>query len=135
MRSFSIILFFISFFLPAPHGPDGCDIEDRVCVSHLEQDVSDSNDLAVLKMVAVGGGIAYYFIDRRLDSVEKEEFAKRVDFLNGVPILDNKNFQIVLPVPSDFRRINPSNVENKITNFGNKFLNNELEIVQFRFSF
>ena len=44
MRSLSIILFFISFFLPAPHGPDGCDIEDRVCVAHLEQDISDSND-------------------------------------------------------------------------------------------
>ena len=56
----------------ADHEPDGCDADDNACMAHLLSDVSDSNDTAILGLVAVGFGAYYLLVDKSKD--EKKEF-------------------------------------------------------------
>tara|TARA_A200000113_G_scaffold167258_2_gene151920 strand:- start:875 stop:1285 length:411 start_codon:yes stop_codon:yes gene_type:complete len=136
MRFFIFAAILFSGYANALHS-DGCDPNNGLCMSHLTQDISDSNDQATLLMVGVVGGTVYYFMNRRiadLEDKEKDDFLQEINSTGRLPILRKNNFEIAMPIVRKQNDI----FENSL-NFGsyhqlNKF-NSKANIIELRLSF
>ena len=81
----------------ADHEPDGCDADDNACMAHLLSDVSDSNDTAILGLVAVGFGAYYLLVDKSKD--EKKEFLNDIRNGKGLPLIRTNRFSVEISNP------------------------------------
>ena len=100
MKRFITILIGFGCFLSSSHlhAQSSCDSNDTACVAKLLNDVSNSNDDAVLGMVAVGFGIYYWVVDKPED--EKKEALKNFKEGKGLPIYEVNKFSIEIPSPN-----------------------------------
>ena len=100
MKKFITILIGFGCFLGSSdlHAQSECNANDTACVAKLLNDASNSNDGAVLGMVAVGFGIYYYVVDK--PEAEKKEALKNFKEGKGLPIYDANKFSIEIPSPN-----------------------------------
>ena len=136
MRLFTAIAIIFSGYINALHS-DGCDPNDSICMAHLTQDISDSNDQATLILVGVVGGAVYYFMNRRITDLEDKETDNLLQEINStgrLPILRKNNFEIAMPIV----RTQNDVFENR-QNFDSHYQLNRLDfkanIIEFRLSF
>ena len=136
MRLFTAIAIIFSGYINALHS-DGCDPNDSMCMAHLTQDISDSNDQATLILVGVVGGAVYYFMNRRITDLEDKEtdnFLQEINSTGRLPILRKNNFEIAMPIV----RTQNDVFENR-QNFDSHYQLNRFDfkanIIEFRLSF